>query len=392
VRLGAEEVTNSFGIPERVEPKKVLNAFNHPGVVITASTGDDGWYGWDLANNPSPPDVSQNAAEFPATDPTVVAVGGTELELNKSDASIAEQTVWNENGVEDASGSGIGPKGATGGGCSTTFASPTWQSKFPGYKAAHCAGKRLAADVSADADPATGLDVYDSWGNGDSGWLTGGGGALASPIIAAMYALAGGSGGALYPAASLYQNARTNPTLVYDVAPTEDGAASGNSFCGGEDPGTCGTDVYNTYGLGTHNPNAIGGRNVDCSFPLNHSDPARARPRSSQCNAVTGYDGPTGVGTPFGGLLAPTSPAVSLRAPKAARRGKPAKFTVKATERLKHQHITRISFSWGDGTSSNGKARSRTHTYQHNGRYVVEVIVTDSAGQRSLATTTVKVR
>jgi hypothetical protein len=383
VRLGATEVSNSFGHPESHESPKTIAAFNHPGVVITAATGDDGWYGWDLANGSG---SSLDAPGFPATAPTVVAVGGTNLLLN-NDASIGEQTVWNENGLGDSAGlAAAKSEGASGGGCSTEFKAPAWQSRHAGYSAARCAGMRLAADVSAIADPANGFDVYDTWGRGDNGWLTSGGTSLASSVVAGMFALAGGSGGTLYPAASLYENAKDHPSRVFDIVPTAGPAASGSGFCGGEAPAACGADVSSDSGGTTHNPNALGGGNVDCSFPRNTSDPASAPAASAECNTTIGYDGPSGVGTPLGtALFAPTSPSVSLRTPKIARFRKPTAFIAAATERLTGQHITRVTFSWGDGRSSGGATLHRKHTYTKKGRYDVSVVVTDSAGGQSRA-------
>jgi PKD domain len=384
VRLGATEVSNAFGHPESHESKKIVAAFNHPGVVITAPTGDDGWYGWDLANSST--GHSQDAPDFPATVPTVVAVGGTALGLN-ADGSIAEQTVWNENGPGDSDGVGANQAaGASGGGCSTEFTAPAWQSHHAGYSAAHCAGKRLAADVSAVADPQTGFDVYDTWGSGDNGWFTAGGTSLASSVVAGMFALAGGAGGTLYPAASLYENAKDHPSRVFDVVATSDGLASGTGFCGGEDTATCGSDVSTSSGNTTHNPNALGGGAVDCSFPRDASDPAAPPPRSDECNTTTGYDGPSGVGTPLGtALFTPTSPAVTLRAPSIARFRKPTAFTAVATERLAGRHITGVTFAWGDGRSDRGTSLRGTHTYTRKGRYDVGVVVTDSGGDQSRA-------
>jgi hypothetical protein len=381
VRLGATEVSNSFGHPETHESKKVIAAFNHPGVVITAATGDDGWFGWDLANAST--GHSLDAPDFPSTAPTVVAVGGTNLFLN-NDGSIAGQVVWNENGLDDSAGLADGRSdGATGGGCSTEFGAPTWQSHQTGYSTARCAGKRLAADVSAVADPANGFDVFDTWGTGDNGWLTAGGTSLASSVIAGMFALAGGAGGTLYPAASLYENAKVHSSSVFDIVPTA-GRAAGTGFCGGDDTATCGNDASTDSGGNTHNPNALGGGNVDCSFPRNASDPPMAPPLSAECNTTTGYDGPSGVGAPLGtALFAPTSPAVSLRTPNVARFRKPTSFTAVSTERLTGQHITGVTFTWGDGRSSSGTTLHRKHTYTKKGRYDVDVVVTDSAGGQS---------
>ena len=73
-----------------------------------------------------------------------------------------------------------------------------------------CGTHRLVADVSADADYLTGFDIYDTFNCGSAcsppvpGWLTIGGTSLSSPLIAAMYGLAGGSHGVAYPALTLY--------------------------------------------------------------------------------------------------------------------------------------------------------------------------------------------
>jgi subtilase family serine protease len=372
-RMGATEISNSFGGPEGAEGATVLKAFNHPGVVITASTGDDGWYDWDFMNNyPNAPDVSADAALFPSTDPDVVAVGGI-----GNDGTHPEY-VWNNNGTDDPA-FGDGAQGAGGGGCSQQYTAKSFQSSFPGYTAAGCSGKRLAADVSALADPATGFDEYDTWGG--SGWITVGGTSLAAPMVAAMYALAGGSGGAAYPAESIYENASLHPSTVTDVT------VGGNGFCGGDTTENCLTAVDTGTSGGTNNPNAIGAGNVDCSFPRNTSSVGSAPPLDSECNAVTGYDGPTGVGTPKGvGLFTSTSPKITLKTPKVLRLNHSAAFSATATELVGGAHITKYAFNWGDGHSTSGTATNATHTYTKAGTHTVTLTVTDSLGQQSVAT------
>jgi PKD repeat protein len=378
VRMGATEVSNSFGGPEGNEPASMLAAFNHPGVVITASTGDDGWYDWDFINNyPNSPDLSADAPLFPSTDPNVVSVGG--VGNNGTDPEY----VWNNNGVDDPA-FGDGAQGAGGGGCSRHFTAKTFQSSFPGYSAAGCNGKRLAADVSELADPATGFGEYDTWGQ--PGWIEVGGTSLASPIVAAMYALAGGSGGAAYPASTIYENAALHPSSVTDVT------VGGNGFCAGDTTANCSSVVYTGTGDGTNNPNAIGGGNVDCSFPRNDTSVATAPPLDSECNAVTGYDGPTGVGTPLGvGLFTSTSPQVTLTVPKVLRLHHSASFSGHATEILAGAHITKYSFNWGDGHTTTGTTTHLKHTYTKAGTHLVTLTVTDSAGQQSVALTKVTV-
>ena len=249
-------------------------------MVITVATGDDGWYGWDQLNTGG---SSDNMPYAPASFNTVVAVGGTSLYLNQS-GSRASETVWNDDGPQDFYGSNLGLTGATGGGCSTLIAAQPWQSHVPGYVATMCGTKRLATDVAAVVDPLTGFDIYDSYdptGSGNSGWMTVGGTSLASPIVAAMWALAGGADGASYPSLSLYGHLGTSS--LYDVT------VGGNGYCDGETVGEC--------GLG--NPNSFGYGMIDCDYTSTDS-PGTPSSGTAQCDAGPGYDGPRGVGTPSG--------------------------------------------------------------------------------------------
>ena len=165
---GATEISNSWGGSELgITPAEDdLGPFNHPGTVITASSGDDGYLGWG---------AGENSVSYPAASPHVVAVGGTRLSTGTGGAWLSE-TVWN----------GLG---AGGGGCSTIFEAPLWQQSVAGFSAVGCGTKRAVADVSADADPYTGVAVYDSTPivEGETerlGWVTIGGTSVASPIIA----------------------------------------------------------------------------------------------------------------------------------------------------------------------------------------------------------------
>ena len=100
---------------------------------------------------------------------------------------------------------------------------------------------------------------------------------MASPIIASMFAVAGGAHGVVYPAETLYSHLGTSADL-YDVT------SGGNGFCDGAGAAECGD--WNLKGAG----------DLDCDFTaagvLNVGDRA--------CDALPGYDGPTGVGTPKG--------------------------------------------------------------------------------------------
>ncbi len=279
VALGATEVSNSYGGPEEeiLQEAGVKEAYEHPGVVITAAAGDDGYDDWDSWDNRLVPPAMPDA---PASLPSVVAVGGTSLKLNE-DGTRASETVWNDDGFKDTNHFPPGYVG--GGGCSTLFEAQPFQLDAAGFSASGCEGKRLSVDVSADADPYTGFDIYDTFDyctatknacdaeeeelEEANAWQTFGGTSLGTPLIAALYALAGGDAALKYPALTLYGHLGQASSL-YDV--TE----GGNGYCDGEPVSLCG------------HPNK-GGIVLDCEG-------------TSACDARTGYDGPTGVGTPNG--------------------------------------------------------------------------------------------
>jgi subtilase family serine protease len=391
VRLGATEISNSFGRPEGGATQATLAAYNHPGVVITASTGDDGWFGWDFADDANE-DGSQNAASFPATDSNVVAVGGTSIDINTTTGARTAETVWNNNGPEDSDASG-----ATGGGCSTQFTAQGAQSHFPGFSAAGCGNHRLAADVAAIADPETGFDIVDTDAPAafNPPWFPIGGTSLASPVTAAMFALAGGSGGAAYPATSLYTNAALSPSSVRDIVPGTittpllgTVTQTGNSFCDEANVTTCGNDLFSQ--TGTHNPNALVYTNtqhavglMDCSWPHTSADVNESAAKT-ECNTASGYDGPTGLGTPNGGvgLFTPTAPTVVLTGPAHPKLNSSLTFSGHGTE---PQGVTATlsssGFKWNFGDGHTGTGSTVHHIYTHAGTFTIKLTVTDSRFQ-----------
>ena len=154
-KLGATEISNSYGGSESSDDTSYDPYYNHPGIAITVSSGDSG-YGVD----------------YPASSPYVTAVGGTSLTRDAS-ARGWDETAWS----------------GTGSGCSGYESKPSWQRD-------HGCSKRTVVEVSAVADPNTGVAVYDSFAhNGVSGWLVLGGTSVATPIIAGVYALAGNASG-----------------------------------------------------------------------------------------------------------------------------------------------------------------------------------------------------
>jgi hypothetical protein len=318
VALGAQEVSNSYGAPETEIGAAEEAAYNHPGVAIAASAGDSGYLDWDYlyeyGEAPGVPDA-------PASLPSVVAVGGTSLTL-KANGERKSESVWNDSGLP--SGKGFKQFSASGGGCSTLFTAPAWQRSAPGWASTACGSKRLDNDVAAVADPYTGFDIYDSYRyerGFTPGWLTIGGTSLSSPLITGLYALAGGSHGVSYPAATLYSSLGRASSL-YDVT------TGGNGYCDDEEPGLCGEPKINEE-LG----------DVDCDG-------------TSSCDAVAGFDGPSGVGAPnglsaFGGASG-SKPTVATAAASTVTTGS---AVLNATVDPNGEALSACTFEYGPTTA-----------------------------------------
>ncbi len=355
VALGATEVSNSYGGREAEFGEGEQDAYRQPGVPIVAATGDEGYDNWTAFSEVLGEPAMPNA---PASLPSVVAVGGTSLQLTAAGAR-ANETVWNDEGPGGESGLGLG---ATGGGCSTLFSAQPWQQDAPGFAATGCGTARLGADVSAVGDPLTGLAVYDSYECGlycteegvGKGWLTVGGTSLSTQLIAGLYALAGGGQGVEYPALTLYGHLAGDSSL-YDV--TE----GSNGFCDGEPASQCEPEP----GLGK----------VDCQG-------------TTACNAAPGFDGPSGVGTPNGlGLFKPPLPTAVITPPASLTEGTPASFSGEGlSDPYPGGSIAEYSWNWGDESETSSGA-TPTHTYGEAGTYAVTLTVTDNYGLTSASTT-----
>ena len=205
---GVAAISNSYGGSDASD-SSYGSYYNHPGIAVTVSSGDNGY-----------------GVEYPASSTYVTAVGGTHLVQDGSTRGWAE-TVWS----------------GAGSGCSAYNAKPIWQ------KDAGCS-KRTVADVSAVADPNTGVAVYDSTPNqGTSGWLVFGGTSVASPIIAGVYALAGNTGTGTANSIPAY-HAYSNTSSLFDVTSGSNGSCGGTYLC------TAGSGYDGPTGLGT--PNGIG--------------------------------------------------------------------------------------------------------------------------------------
>ena len=175
----AHVVSNSYGGGESGS-QAYEPYYNHAGVAVTVSSGDSGF--------------------------------------GQSGTSRVSETAWS----------------GAGSGCSAVYAKPVWQSD-------PLCGFRTVADVSAVADPNTGVAVYGPASRRGSAWLVFGGTSVAAPLVGGIY---GANGGSVTYGSDPY----AHTSALYDVT------SGSNGSCGG------------TY----------------------------------LCTGVTGYDGPTGLGTPNG--------------------------------------------------------------------------------------------
>lgn len=204
-RLGAKQISNSWGGSEFSGESSLQSTFTFSGVAVVASAGDAGY----------------GDTEWPSALPTVTAAGGTSVTASGTSRGFSE-SAWS----------------GAGSGCSPYVAKPGWQTD-------NACARRMISDISADADPETGLLGYDSY---DGSFLAGGT-SLAAPLVAAYYALVGGGAGV---GSAAWDYARA-PLL--------------------NDP--------------------VGGASGSCAT-------------SYLCQGVIGYDGPTGIGSPSGDVVAGT--------------------------------------------------------------------------------------
>jgi hypothetical protein len=225
-RLGADQISLSWGAD--VAPDYSIYASPYSSITsaaVLAAAGDDTYPG---------PDVG-----YPAALPDVTAIGGTSLAANPANARGFGESAWS---VEDCSGD---TPCATESGCDTSQSIPSYQQGVT----TDCDG-RAYNDVSADADPETGLEIYDSQpgdeGCGNSSHMCiVGGTSLATPLTAALEAVTGIS--------------TTGPAWAYSDVSLLNDIVSGSD-------GSCPTGWFLI------------------------------------CNAATGWDGPTGNGSISGDL------------------------------------------------------------------------------------------
>jgi subtilase family serine protease len=197
--MGAHVISNSYGGSESGSSGYEAY-YQYSGVAVTVSSGDSGY-----------------GVQFPASSPHVTAVGGTRLVRSSTTRGWSE-VAWS----------------GAGSGCSSVYAKPSWQTDTG-------CSRRTVADVSAVADPNTGVAVYGPSKGNRSAWMVFGGTSVAAPLVAGLYGV--------------------NDTAVNY----------------GSDPYRHTSSLFDV----------TSGSNGSCSIGY-------------LCTAVSGYDGPTGLGTPNG--------------------------------------------------------------------------------------------
>lgn len=186
-QAGVVAISNSYGGSDAADTT-YGSYYNHPGIAVTASTGDNGYQG----------------GSYPASSSYVTAVGGTSL-VAASNTRGWSETVWS----------------GAGSGCSTYNTALAAAATY----GTGCA-KRAMADVSAAADPSQGgLAVYWPTNSRSSTWAQVGGTSESAPIIAAVYALSGNTSG------SANAIPYSHPTALFDVTSGSNGTCPTTQWC-----------------------------------------------------------------------------------------------------------------------------------------------------------------
>lgn len=270
-------ISDSWG--SDVDASSLDSDFKYSDIAVVASTGDSGTVG--------------NGASWPSDIPEVVAASGTTLQLHTNNTWSSE-TVWS----------------GSGGGCSTYYAAPTWQTSLSNWGTAGCGSYRAFGDVSADGDPNTGAAI-----NVSSTWYQVGGTSLSSPIIASIFALAGG-----IPSST---TASSIPYTLYTSSNSHD-ITSGN----------------------------------DCTGSI-----------TVHCTAGTGFDTPSGMGSPNGitGFMALLSPATSLAADSIDQNTLKLTWTASSSSGVSGYYVyrdgTQIASVTGTTYTDTGLTTNASHTY-----------------------------
>ena len=280
--MGAKYISMSWGGSEDgSENAYDAEYFNHPGVVYTASSGDDGY---------------PAGASYPSSSRYVVSVGGTSLRRASGTRGWTE-SVWH----------------GAGSGCSHVVTKPSFQ-----VGVTPCS-HRGETDVSAVADPQTGVAVYQA-----GHWYVYGGTSASAPIIAAVYALAGPPGPTDRPGSYPYRHRAD----LNDVT-------SGNN-------GRCSPAVL--------------------------------------CTGHAGWDGPTGLGTPRGTAAFTAVNQVTITSPgsRVGIVGTAASLQIRAADSMPGQTLTYRASGLPAGLAIDSSTALVSGTATTTHTYRVTVTATDT--------------
>jgi streptogramin lyase len=308
------EISNSYGHVEYSEETLKDKYFDHPGIPIFASAGDNLYNGCQ----------GQLGAGicYPAASQYVISVGGVKLTKKGENWTAPAEEVWNEPSREAGTGSG----------CSKYEPKPPGQKELPA-KDSYCE-HRLDNDVSADAAVESAVSVRDSYYTG--GWENFGGTSASSPFVAGVEAHAT-SATRLLGADAFYKKA----SMLSDVT-------KGNN-------GTCTPPTEDEY----------------------------------FCTAETGYDGPTGEGTPDKVFTSIVPAGATGFATKVEAKGATLNGIVNpngATTKYYFEYGTTESYgkttaeeSVGSGTSNLEESKAITGLAA-SAKYDVRIVTTNSSG------------
>ena len=269
-QAGVVVVSMSFGESEQTGDLQLNSIFTTPSghtpVTYVASTGDDGAPGG-----------------YPAYSPNVLAVGGTSLSTDSSGDYLGE-TAWS----------------GSGGGISTVEAQPSYQAGV----VTQSSTARTIPDVAFDADPNTGVGIYDTYDFPSSPWVQIGGTSLSAPCWSALIAIADQSRAAAGES-SLDGPSQTLPDLyslpagdfhdittggngTYNAGPGYDlvtgrGTPVANDIVSGLTSGS-GTGGYYTVTITASNPNFTG---LNFGNEITNQPPATPS-NTSPANGATG--------------------------------------------------------------------------------------------------------
>jgi hypothetical protein len=217
----ANVVSMSWGVSEFPgEPMLDAQYFTTPNVTFVAASGDSGY-----------------GTIWPAVSPDVVAVGGTSLLLTTS-GTYGSETGWG-NGFRSAR------LGGSGGGISRFETKPAYQQS--GFVSSVQSSMRTTPDVAYDANPSTGVSVYDAT---NGGWLVVGGTSAGTPGWAALVALADQVRALANPAQAPLSSAQTLAALYSEQGDFHDITSGNNGYAA-----ALGYDLVT--GLGTPEANKL---------------------------------------------------------------------------------------------------------------------------------------